>query len=132
MTKTSFPANLITTSNEVIVFAATDSKARVIGAQIKRIEADWIETPQGQYGYVNDRRGLWFGFEPHATRNNQRYGAVQQWRWFATIEAREAAIAKYLADANKRAAKFSAGLATPQKSYVDVCVDLGRHDLLED
>ena len=107
MTKTSFPANLITTSNEVIVFGATDSKARVIGAQIKRIEADWIETPQGQYGYVNDRRGLWFGFEPHATRNNQRYGAgLQRHCWFATIEAREAAIAKYLADANKRAAKI--------------------------
>ena len=28
--------------------------------------------------------------------------------------------------------KIAAGLATPPKSYVDVCVDLGRHDLLED
>ena len=106
MTNTSFPANLITTSNEVVAFGATDSKARAVGAQIRHIEADWIETPQGQYGYVNDRRGRWFGFQPHATRNGVNYGAVQKWRWFATIEAREAAIAKYLADANKRAAKI--------------------------
>ena len=106
MSNTSFPTNLITTSDEVIAFDVNDSKRRAVGAQIKRIEAHWVETPEGKCGYIPYRRGRWFGFEPHATRDGRRYGAVQQWRWFATVEAREAAIAKYLADASKRAAKF--------------------------
>lgn len=106
MTKTSFPINLTTTNTEIVSFGANDGRGRAIGSKIERIEADWIETPEGRCGYTPYRRGRWFGFEPHATRDGKEYGAVQHWRWFATVEEREAAITKYLADARKRAAKI--------------------------
>lgn len=106
MTKTSFPTNLITTNTEVVFFNVNDSRGRQIGSKIERLEADWIETPEGKCGYIPYRRGRWFGFQPHATRDSKRYGPSQPWRWFATVEECEAAIAKYLSDARKRATKI--------------------------
>ena len=50
-------------------------------------------------------------FRPHATRSRARYGAMQPNSYFETEEAREAAIAKYLAGARKRAAKMAGGAA---------------------
>ena len=107
MNKLAKTINEVVTSNDVVSFDVVDAKGRAIGSQIKRIEADWVDAAEGAgYGYRTDRRGHWFAFEPHATRDGKRYGAYQGPRWFATVEDREAAIVEYLVQARKRAAKI--------------------------
>jgi hypothetical protein len=46
-------------------------------------------------------------YSPHATRNGSDYGALQGYRCFATEAERDQAIAKYFAEAEKRAAKIA-------------------------
>lgn len=90
-----------------IEFPYLDSRARRIGVNIYRSTTAYIQVPESESRSIIDRSnlGFWYVFEPHATRNSVTYGPLQYDRFFRTEEAREYAIAKYLADAEKRASK---------------------------
>ena len=88
-------------------FPYLDSRGRRIGVNIYRSITTITEVPESESSWVTDRSNLgsWYVFEPHATRDGMNYGPLQDDRRFRTEEARESAIAKYLADAEKRASK---------------------------
>ncbi len=52
--------------------------------------------------------GEFFAFCPQATRNGEGFGACQSFRHFRTVAERDAAVAKYFKDAEKRATKAAA------------------------
>lgn len=87
-------------------FDLKDSKGRVIGARIqtKIVEYTAIEGTN-LTAYWDIEPGVYFAFIPHATRNGEIYGPVQNERRFKTRLERENAIDKYLKDARKRASK---------------------------
>lgn len=72
-------------------FGYLDRMGRLIGARVRI-----------QDNIVPDRP---FSFVPTATRNGKRYGATSDFRCFRSAAERDAAIEKYFADAEKRAAK---------------------------
>lgn len=87
-------------------FGALDKFGRRIGAIIRRSTVTFTAVPEGQnYGY-RMAPGKYFAFRPSATRNEAEYGAGQPTQYFDTEAKREAAIAKYLAGAQKRASKI--------------------------
>ena len=90
-----------------IEFPYLDSRARRIGVNIYRSIKTKIQVPESESPWITDRSNLgsWYVFEPHATRDGITYGPLQRDRFFRTEEAREHAIAKYLADSKKRASK---------------------------
>ena len=90
-----------------IEFPYLDSRTRRIGVNIYRSIKTMIQVPESESSLNTDRSNLgsWYVFRPHATRNGITYGALQRDRFFRTEEAREHAIAKYLADSEKRASK---------------------------
>jgi len=102
-------AHIVNHATAVVVHVSLevhDERGRLMGANISRFEADFIEPLAGAtwhscYAY----RGHAFGFCPHATRNGKNYGAAQSDQWFETAEERDAAIVKYIASAQKRANK---------------------------
>lgn len=87
-------------------FGAVDKFGRRIGATIRTSVVTFTPVPEGQnYGY-RMIPGTYFSFRPSATRNEAEYGASQSTQYFDTEAKREAAIAKYLTGAQKRAQKI--------------------------
>ena len=108
--------NKTTISTVLVSFEVKDNKGRLIGAQITRLEADFVEPNKdldqadwrNRYPTSYDFRGHYFGFHAMAARAGKTYGAAQNPRWFPTAEARDQAIADYIAGAQKRANKKAA------------------------
>jgi hypothetical protein len=88
---------------ELVSFDVLDKRGRVVGARITRNEHTYTEG--GDRAWYEQTPGTFYAFTPHATRNGETYGASQRTVLCATPEEREAAIAKYLRAARKRAAK---------------------------
>lgn len=89
-------------------FGIADEKGRMIGAIIETWEVDFVPSDDPMRGYSTVEPGRYLAFEPHATRNGNHYGAGQRSQLFKTVAERDAAIAKYLNGARKRAQKNSA------------------------
>ncbi len=101
-----------TTEIKTETFGVCDSRGREIGAQVKLVEATFTEatTEELTSRWTYDTApGTYFQFDPHATRDGVRFGAIPQAKGrgenFTTAAERDAAIVKYLAGARKRAAK---------------------------
>lgn len=94
------------------VFAHVDNKGRAIGAKAYKWTFEAAEGfhPEYRHGFRASRVpvGTNFAFEPSATRGGESFGACQETRFFRTAAERDAAVAKYFADAEKRAAKTAA------------------------
>ncbi len=90
-------------------FGARDAKGREIGGRAWIGTSAIVELPDeaSTFWRVDASRigTTEFFFEPHATRDGNSFGALQGRRYFPSIEARDAAVAKYFAAAEKRAAK---------------------------
>jgi hypothetical protein len=89
-------------SKRWVDFPAKDAKGRTIGAHVYRSTVRFDPVKDGQAGYRH-LPGVYEGLRVQATRNGLPYGASQSWRYFDTAEARDAALAKYLRDAQRRA-----------------------------
>lgn len=87
-------------------FGVMDKRCRRIGANIYTFEVDFELKPEALGGWTVDP-GHYFVFQPNTTRNGQDYGPVQPWHLFVTTQERDAAIAKYLDGARKRAQKLA-------------------------
>lgn len=85
-------------------FGIVDSRGRKIGASITIWQVEWRQLSDDATCYFHERRGD-FALRTQATRDGVKYGSYQGEQWFDTLEARDAAITKYLADAVKRASK---------------------------
>lgn len=94
--------NQSASTTQYISFAVVDSKGREVGAIIRTYEVDFIEDAYATC-YWEHPAGHFFLFEPRATRDQQRYGACQGWKSFATAAERAQAVQTYLAAARKRA-----------------------------
>ena len=99
-----------TRETERFNFGAVDGKRRTIGARVTYASGEFTaeranglrQAPQG-----SPESGPAFCMTVHATRDNNDFGAIQGWQVFATAAARDAAKAKYLDGARKRAAKLA-------------------------
>lgn len=83
----------------------TDAKGRAIGAFIRRDQVTFALADDTVVCPYIAEPGHHFSFTPHLTKNGREFGPVQYHKYFRTAEAREAGIAKYLADARKRHTK---------------------------
>lgn len=90
-------------------FGVNDTKGRGIGARITTFILTYKARTDGQRsGTICDPDKIgksFFAFVPQATRGGVPYGASQVTQEFSTEAERDAAIAKYLAGAAKRAMK---------------------------
>lgn len=89
-------------------FDFVDAKGRRIGGRvILRVETRELHPVADPKGY--SRLSKWVGSrftaEPHALRDGERFGASQATHYFETEGERDAYVAKYFRDAEKRAAK---------------------------
>lgn len=89
---------------EHIDFEALDARGRKVGAQIIRQTVTFSPLSEGVPGWVFEP-GTYYAWRASATRNGKPYGATQRENICTTAEEREAAIAKYLNGARKRAEK---------------------------
>lgn len=87
-------------------FGVTDKKGRAIGAQLVFQTRELVASTDG-FGLAIEP-GNYFCFTPHATRGGETFGAFSGTRYFKSEAARATAVAKYLADASKRALKTAA------------------------
>jgi len=95
-------------------FGVADYKGREIGGMVDTFEFDF--TPMSAAEEATEASwdqapGHYFGFRPHATRNGQRFGALQRKQLFLTAGARDAAVEKYFRNARKRAEKIDPPVA---------------------
>ena len=91
-----------------VLFAAVDNKGRRFGARVRVEVIEWTPASDDvQYPYLipEAQFGRWFHVLPHATRDAADYGAWQGGKAFRTENEARAYIAKYFADAEKRALK---------------------------
>lgn len=104
-------------TREHVAFGIRDKRGREVGATIIRRElrVELAPNQQERWGYLETTElpvgAFRLVFVPHATRDGKAFGACQRDSYFETEEARETAIAKYLAGAKKRAAKMAGGAA---------------------
>lgn len=84
-------------------FPFVDSKGRRIGGRI--VLSDETATLAADGNRLTDALGLRFVARPHALRDGELFGASQSCQYFATAIERDAYVAKYFRDAEKRAAK---------------------------
>lgn len=113
---------MLTTDARVVRedFGVKDDRGRVIGGLAWTCEKAFGPGPVAAGWSPNTARiepGLYYYYEPHATRNGKTFGALQQAQRFATAEERDAAVAKYFQNARKRAIKAAArkyGSAAPR------------------
>lgn len=86
-------------------FGVKDRLGRLIGAEITTCETTYRPAaPDANIGWPKEP-GTYFTLIAQATRNGLSYGAGQGDRYFKTLEERNAAIDKYLKEANNRALK---------------------------
>ncbi|WDS38293.1 hypothetical protein TMCBR3_gp045c [Caulobacter phage TMCBR3] len=83
-------------------FGVKDGKGRRIGAVVHTFEVDFQPVERG--GYARDAGHYW-AFTGNATRNRVMYGASQSPNYFHSAAERDAAMAKYLDAARKRAVR---------------------------
>ena len=104
-------------SSEQHNFGVIDRKRREFGAIIYRSLQTYEPGPENnksptgyewQSGSTSTQPGLYFAWIGQATRGGLPFGACQDLRLCKSEEEREAAIAKYLAAAKKRAIATSA------------------------
>jgi hypothetical protein len=93
---------------QLVRFGCYDEKGREIGALITTCVHEFAPLTEEDlagtyYSFYRKAPGRYFAFRPHATRNASTYGACQGWHYSSSEEERAAVIAKYLADARKRA-----------------------------
>jgi len=95
----------------LVSFDVRDTKGRVIGAGITTFAQEFTDLPADPQptSWSTVPAGFYFCFTPQATRNGLPYGASQNRRRFSTAAERDQAVAEYLADARKRAAKIARG-----------------------
>lgn len=100
-------------TTESVAFGIRDERGREVGAILFRygLSVELAEGEEARFGLLATTE-LPVGasrlvFVPHAARDGKAFGAFQRHSYFETEEAREAAIAKYLAGAKKRAAKMA-------------------------
>lgn len=92
-------------------YPAVDKQMRTIGADAVTYELDYVEATAEElvkfaaYGLSSKAAGHYFAFYPSATRDGHHFGAAKPEQLFSTAAARDAAIDKYFAGAQKRAAK---------------------------
>jgi len=94
-----------------IDFGMNDAKGRAIGARIIVCVIDFVPAAEDCNWYFpreDGNMGRYFEYDPQALRDGAPYGACQCERRFRDEAAMNAAIAKYIADAKKRAAKKGA------------------------
>lgn len=94
-------------------FGTFDNRGRSTGAKIRtcrRIMIEYNPEEEKTWGIGGYRlpAGEYFVWCPHTTRNGAYYGPVQTEQFCASLAERDAAIAKYLKDAAKRASKLAA------------------------
>lgn len=93
--------------DDVVDFGLLDQKGRRIEAHIYFFEINFVEVPgdwEHPY-YIHMSPGHYLGARMQATRNDKEFGASQYDSYFHTEEERDAAVAKYLLSARKRAAQ---------------------------
>lgn len=102
-------------NSQAQVWGYTDSKGREIGARVTTYcvaysvdECSWggYDTFDAADVAAREFAKTPWVFKTQALRNGLDYGATGEARYFATVEERDAAIAKYFKDAEKRAAKI--------------------------
>jgi hypothetical protein len=86
-------------------FGVRDSKGRVLGANVATGRRVFEAAQVGNGSWWTLAPGTHFYFCPQATRDGRGFGATQGARYFATAAERDAAVARYLDSARKRAAK---------------------------
>ncbi len=93
-------------------FKVFDSKGREVGARVSFYNVTVTELTGNPASYYTvdsaAELGEFFAFCPQATRNGEGFGACQSFRHFRTVAERDAAVAKYFKDAEKRATKAAA------------------------
>ena len=93
-------------------FGARDAKGREIGGRV--IVSREILTPRlasTGNGRISKQCGEWLVATPHALRDGERFGASQRDHRFLSQADLDAYVAKYFADAEKRAHKAAAKVA---------------------
>lgn len=101
-----------------ITFDAADKKGRKIGASAWCCSQVLTPVPQeeidrGWYGWIfegaDELNGATiYSYTPHGTRDGKDFGAFQGRFYFTSEQERDAAVAKYFANAEKRAIKKAA------------------------
>ncbi len=90
-------------------FGVVDSKCRKVGAQVSMQSYEFVQATDEQVkagiGYHDMEPGVYCSFCPHALRDGKPFGALQTRRYFNSEYAMASAVAKYFADAKKRASK---------------------------
>lgn len=93
-------------------FEARDSRGRVIGSRITFSVVTFeplTAEETGKRGYYTIVPGTYYVVDTHATRDGKDYGAIQPDQRFTTELDRFNYVEKYLATAEKRAAKKAQG-----------------------
>ena len=89
-------------------FGIKDNKGRMIGSYYTIGQCEFVEYDSelhGRYGSYRIEPGNYYFTRVHAARDTDQYGACQSSKYFKTMEDAQNEIAKYLADAKKRAIK---------------------------
>jgi hypothetical protein len=100
-----YPSKVINLHRTDNVTFAKDDKGRSVGAHVVMYEQEFTAAPADVRSGCVVPPGYYFFFTPIATRGGKRYGASQGDRRFSTEAERSKAIARYMADAQKRAVK---------------------------
>lgn len=105
-------------ATETRTFDAFDTKGRRFGGRAVTFAVDYVADTAQLWNYPGniasaEARAPYagttrYGFRPHAMRGGKGYGASQGANEFATAAERDAAVAKYFAEAEKRALKNKA------------------------
>lgn len=108
--------NDVAQGSETREFDAVDSKGRRFGASAYKFHRDYSRKVGEVAAYCAHNMcqrpaGRYFGFRPQAMRGGERYGASHGETLYSTEAERDAAVAKYFADAQKRALKNKARAA---------------------
>jgi hypothetical protein len=89
-------------------FGINDNKGRMIGAYYTIGQCEFVNYDSEQhrgYGSYHKEAGKYFFTCVHAARDTDQYGGCQASKYFKTMAEAQNEIAKYLANAKKRAIK---------------------------
>ncbi len=89
-------------------FGVTDAKGREIGGSVVIEHLTITPRANSESGRITKECGEWLIARPHAVRDGEWFGASQSDNRFTSREALDAYVAKYFADAEKRARKAAA------------------------
>lgn len=89
-------------------FNLTDDKGRALGCAVEFSKVEFVAfTPEPGSWFCGYARppGIRYSYRPQAMRGGRAYGACQEEKFFPTIAERDAAAARYVDGARKRAIK---------------------------